>query len=66
MLEHRSTAELAARLEQAERDGNWDRADRIEAELERRDFDASDPEFGPAYDTPSLADRGIELGSYGS
>ena len=43
MLENRSTDELTARLEQAERDGNWDRAERIEAELERRDCDDSDP-----------------------
>jgi hypothetical protein len=33
----------------------------IEAELDRRT-----PSFGPAYDSPSLEDRGIELGSYAS
>ena len=33
----------------------------IEEELDRRT-----PSFGPAYDSPSLEDRGIELGSYAS
>jgi hypothetical protein len=42
-LEQRPTSYLEAELSKAEAAGDWPRTERIEAELERRDYDASDP-----------------------
>jgi hypothetical protein len=42
-LERLSTDQLTAKRDRAETAGNWEVFERCEAELERRDYDASDP-----------------------
>jgi hypothetical protein len=42
-LEMLPTDQLESMRDQAEDSGNWQRVERIETELERRDYDASDP-----------------------
>jgi hypothetical protein len=56
-----STDQLEDALTAAEEAGDWDEAERIEAELDARELFAEQHE-----DTPSLQDRGLHLGSYGS
>jgi hypothetical protein len=53
--------ELADTLEQK---GLWEDFETVQGEIELREDEEGI--FGPAYDTPSLEDRGIELGSYAS
>jgi hypothetical protein len=43
MLERQPTPYLEAERDKAEAAGDWPRFERIEAELERREYDASDP-----------------------
>lgn len=64
-IERLSDSDLEARRDKAEDAGDWPTMERCEAEMERRDRDAEDPAVVTPDDTPSLQDRGVELGSYG-
>jgi hypothetical protein len=59
-----STDKLQALADTLEQKGMWEEFETVQGELELREDEES--MFGPAYDTPSLEDRGIELGSYAS
>jgi hypothetical protein len=56
VIEKLSTEKLLKRLEAAEEAGDWPMAERIEAELDRRDYDAGDPASpqNTQEDTPAL------------
>jgi hypothetical protein len=58
-IERLSTAELERMRAKAERDGDWPKMERCEAELERRDYDASDP-ASPQNTATDARDSAIE------
>lgn len=62
-LEHLPTARLTELRDQAESNGDWERAERIEDELERRDYDADDP-ASPQNTATDARDNAIEWPSY--
>lgn len=56
MLEKLSTPALETKRDKAEETGDWPTFERCEAELERREYDASDPASpqNTQADTPAL------------
>ena len=57
-IDHLPTPDLETRRAAAEAAGNWDLAERCDAELERRDYDASDP--AATADREDREDRGLD------